>query len=496
MAISADMLVRRAIEEHYDVIVLGTQVPALVAAALCAKQGLRVAVLGQARHPPSYQLAHIDVPTSLPFLAAPSSELGKTVQRELSLSAAFSSSASLGLCTPSRRVSLQGSEDRIRREIAREFPSHEEMWTRWMKQGQRAQAQRVGDMQSPARGRLAAMNAWVRELRTHFDRPHTERTSQPPPPPVQSDELWRLATAVYRFYSSSHVSSLQTEQDWDARGAALSQLTHGSLVDPIRFTSDLLARVERVGGTVQLPWSAMRIRRESTGFAIPLRQQRRILRCSEIVAGCDCELLEELFEQVPDALREWNERPRTHLRFVVNVICKRDCIPSAAPRQLIAYDYPDRANLHIVLRDLRDGKTLIAAEQLFSLGRSNTSERIDRARDDVLDHLLELFPDLQEGIVAVDSPHDGRSPTSLTEEKITSTLDLWSRGPQFARRLLREGPGATQPPHPHRLGPGLWFAGDASAMGMGFDGAAAVANEIRHACEHHQPRRFRRRVFP
>lgn len=496
MAISPELLSRKAIEEHYDVVVLGTQVPALVTAALCARLGLRVAVLGQSRHAPTYTLDNVEVPTSLPFLAAPCSELGRTLQRELSLSSAFSQSASLGACTPTRRIDLRGTPEQLRNEIAREFPCHEEMWTRWMRASQQAYAERLQSMQSPGRSRLASLTSWLRELKTNFDRPHLERTSQPPPPPMQSDELWRLATAIYRFFSCAHVSNLQTDEDWAIRGVSLYQLLQGSLVAPARFGNELLTRVQRSGGNVQLGWSATAIKRDANWFTLPLRQQDRVLRCAEIIVGCDADVLEPLFDDPPEALREWNGRPRTHLRFLLNIICRRASIPVVVPRQLIAYDHPDRADLHIVIRDISETKALLCAEHLFSLGRSNTSARIAHAREDILDHLFELFPDLEHGLIAVDSPHDGRSPSSFENSKINSSLDLWSRGPQYARRLVREGPAGARQPRPLRLGAGLWLAGDSSTLGLGFDGAAIVAREISRACEHHQPRRFRRSMMP
>ena len=126
--------------------------------------------------------------------------------------------------------------------------------------------------------------------------------------------------------------------------------------------------------------------------------------------------------------------------------------------------------------------------------RDNPIERIDRARDELLDHLFELFPDLEGDLILVDSPHDGRSPTNYSENKFHTSLDLWSRGPQFARRLVRESE-QTQRPHALRLAPGLWALPDELAGGFGFDGAAAIAIELSRACEHHQPRRFRRRFI-
>ncbi len=495
MSAGPEFSVNQSIEEHYDVITLGTHIPALISAALCARQGLRVAVLGQGQHAPTYKLGSVDAPTSLPLLAAPCSELGRAVQRELSLASLFSPSAPIGACTPSKRIDLRGSSEQLQREIEREFPSLQETWTRWMKRSQQVHEQTMAALGSHARSPISSVSSWLRDLRTRFDRPHAERTSQPPPPPIEGDDLWLLATAFYRFSSASYVSNRQKESDWEARGAALYQHLQGSLLDPIKFASELLLRIERAGGTVQLGWSAKTIRRQVSGLELPLRQERRVLRCEEVFAGCDLEGLVELFEDVPEALDELNRRPRTHLRFVLNAICERNCIPAVVPRQLLAYDHPRQADMHLVFKELRDGRLLICAEQHFSLGRSNMSERIDRARDDLLDYLFELFPDLEAGILVVDSPHDGRSPTVYSEDKVASSLDLWNRGPQFARRVFRDS-SPTRKPRAMRLAPRVWALSDESMGGCGFDGAAVVAREVGRACEHHQPRRFRRRAFP
>ena len=232
MATGPEFSVNQRIEEHFDVIALGTHIPTLVSAALCARQGLRVVVLGQGNHPPTYKLGNIDAPTSLPFLAGPSTELGKLVQRELSLGSQFSGAASLGACSPSKRIDLRGSNTQLRAEIKREFPNQLETWTRWMKQSDRVLEERMHTLTTPTRNRLASVTGWVREMRSRFDRPHAERTSVPPPAPIEGEDLWDFASALYRFSMAAHTSKRQTESEWEARGACIRQLLQGSLVDP------------------------------------------------------------------------------------------------------------------------------------------------------------------------------------------------------------------------------------------------------------------------
>ena len=112
---------------YYDVIVLGTGVSALTSAALLAKRGFRVLVLGQQSPAPDYRLGKWRLPRQPFAFTATHTPLGRRILGELGLAQSLRRKAqalepALQLALPGHRLDLFGSELELEREFEREFP--------------------------------------------------------------------------------------------------------------------------------------------------------------------------------------------------------------------------------------------------------------------------------------------------------------------------------------------------------------------------------------
>ncbi len=112
----------------YDTIVIGDDLAGLVAAALCAKRGLRVLVLTETPRPLSYQLGPHRLPVVPLVLGNRNSPAVRRVFDELGLEHAIkrklrSESPSMQLIGPDIRLEIGSDDARVLAELARERPS-------------------------------------------------------------------------------------------------------------------------------------------------------------------------------------------------------------------------------------------------------------------------------------------------------------------------------------------------------------------------------------
>ncbi|MCX7808257.1 MAG: hypothetical protein N2515_06595, partial [Deltaproteobacteria bacterium] len=112
---------------HYEVIVIGAELPALFAGALLAKRGYRVLVIQHDTLEEAYSVGELRLPRNPWFFVAAETPIAKRILNELALHTSIKqySNASkplLQFAIPSHRFDVPGDEEGWRREIEREFP--------------------------------------------------------------------------------------------------------------------------------------------------------------------------------------------------------------------------------------------------------------------------------------------------------------------------------------------------------------------------------------
>jgi phytoene dehydrogenase-like protein len=114
-------------DKHYDVIVLGRSIGALVAGALLARRDFRVLVLGQGARPPSYRLGRHVLRRSAFSMLIASTPAFKRVLGELAQSQTFRRRVvpldpMVQVLSPGTRLEMPPDMALFEREIEREFP--------------------------------------------------------------------------------------------------------------------------------------------------------------------------------------------------------------------------------------------------------------------------------------------------------------------------------------------------------------------------------------
>ncbi|TFH26142.1 MAG: hypothetical protein E4H00_10995, partial [Myxococcales bacterium] len=112
----------------YDVVVLGARLEPLVCAALLAREGLRVLVLGQGAPDPSYTVAGVDVEPDVLVVTGAQSPIVQNTFDELALrqdvrQRMLDRSHVLQLLLPEHRINVYAETEQWLAELARELPN-------------------------------------------------------------------------------------------------------------------------------------------------------------------------------------------------------------------------------------------------------------------------------------------------------------------------------------------------------------------------------------
>lgn len=432
---------------HYDVIVLGRGVGALVAAALLARRDFSVLVLGQGGLPASYQLGERTLLRRSFLLLGASSPALRRVLIELAQTQTFRRRSvaldpMLGVMMPRCRFELPPDRALFEREINREFP----------------EVRRVID---DFYGQVASVNEAIDVAFTQdvlwppgsfWERRQAARA-------VSSLPLLDAKTDLLGDFPAFHPFRAVVQQsvafaaDMVSGPRPLPPLAvarlHGSWTRGVvafsggedELTQFLSDRVAAHGGTVALHERAERLltgRKEVQGVLLDGETSK---------TGCRFVLHERSGEELadlaagqgllPSAQRQWPRVAPAVGRFVVSVLLRDEGVPEAlGPETLLLGQPPGvapdpwRPPIRLSRAYQRGGETLLLAEVLLPL---RGGLPLTDAREAVLAALVRFLPWLERHLVLVDSPHDG--------------LPIWSyeKGPRDeVDRLFLKG-GSVRP---------------------------------------------------
>lgn len=465
---------------HFDVIVLGRTVGALLCAALLARRELRVLVLGQGQQAPLYRVEGLPMMRRVFTLLSATSPSFRRCLSDLAQTQNFRRMTRpldpmFALLEGPVRFEVPPDVELFGREIAREFPEV---------------AQSIAELYaeiSSDNGLLDA--AFERDVvwppGTFFERLETGRAASSLPhassygseallerlPPEHGFRSVMEQAALFSSHAGLEVKSMST--------LALSRL-HGSWTRGVHSLARgeqeledfLTARIHAHGGMVQLEGRAERlvVKRGRVAGVIE-RGEDGLTAAEAVVSATTGETLAELSEGhgiSPKARDHWPRVDVVGGRFVVNLLVDSQVVPSPLPRESFlkgqgqaAVDvhlqhYPAKAFQSTAVDEERlAGLTLLVAEMLLPV---SAGVHLLGAREAVLATLRQYLPFIDEHLVLIDSPHDGLPAAAF------SPTTKGRREPRYIERIhLRSASPSAEPMEPRLIvdAPGyLTFSGE------------------------------------
>jgi hypothetical protein len=429
----------------YDVAVLGTDLAPLTCAALLAKRGFRVLVLGQGSERPDYGVGALRLPRRPFTLPCAHSPLVARVVAELGIAQSLRRSGSaqhgaLQISLPSHRFDLHGDEAALEREIERELPEvkrpilevHRRLLYLASASDQLFERQRTWPPRTLLQRRSLAQLA----ARLDLD---ADRSADRALAELAESHPFRLAVRALCTFACN------TGGD-DVAELALARLWRGRLVDAVEFAggeaelAELLAdKVRRHSGEILVRERAASVLvRRGTAVGLRLSSSDEEIGCTTVVAGIDVasvlRLLEDRspFEELFERLGE--PQPRAY-RYTLNLVTAAGAIPEGMNRDvLLVRSTGDAAHgdamLHVQRSPLPDGRELLCAETTLPTAAVEKRDgTLTDVRERVLAAVSELVPFVGRHLLLVDSPHDGRKPFALDAGVDVATDPLEARGP-------------------------------------------------------------------
>ncbi len=479
----------------YDVVVLGARLEPLLCAALCARAGLRVLVLGQGTPEPSYRLGDVAVETHPRFVLGLRSPIVQATLEELTLKQdvrqrVLDREPPLQFLFAKHRIDVHPQSNAWLRETSRAFPE--------------------------ARRQSADITRTLGEIRVELD-DLVSRNLVWPPETFLERQRFSFAAAGQRFDRSgrgwaawrqlpmghalrtgfdgalAHVSGLLLAQHSDATRARLAGHVLDGLVELEGGTTWLLQalaqRIRSWGGDVRLRDRAGSIQHDGRrGHTVTIARTDEEVGCSRIVHGTS---IAELGQLLPDrgsidAIFERVGEPRSRkYRCAVHVCVRRSVIPEPlGSAALVCTNGTDPAGASwMQRRNIDDERVLLTVHRLIDEHLVDTgSSPLRFVRPDALQALRAIVPFFDEHALWIDSPHDGLAPDALAGGTVApETSSPWARGPSTMQVVYdyptRRALGVCALPTRTSVR-GVSLCNEQVSPGLGFEGAFLAASSV------------------
>jgi len=436
----------------YDVVFLGTGFEALLAAALLARRGFRVLVLGQGAQPPTYRAAGRLWPRRAHSFLATHSPVARRTLSELALHPSFRRRSvaidpAFQVVLPGHRFEFALEPDALQREIAREFPTVKRA---------------VEDFGRACERHAAALDrAFERDLlwppETFLERREVARATAHQPfgrdgsaldPFEEFPEAHPFRTVVTApalfssgmtadppvplaltrlYWAWCHAVKLDGGAGWLHQALLDRIATYSGEVRPRESADRLLVRRGAVVG-LRLAGSGEEV---GCSFVAHARELDSLLRLLPERGA-----LADLFERLGEPTPRW-------FRYTLNVLVDAEGVPEGMARDVFYVRDPGRlsAGSDSALRvDIApqgpDGLRTMTLEALLPRrGVEEIPGYVASMRQRLLAALGELAPFIDRHIHLVDSPHDGVEVHDLRAGTIIAPDEPWSRGPATMEAL-------------------------------------------------------------
>lgn len=433
-------------KNFYDAVLIGTELPTLLAAGLLGKRGFRVLLVGQGQPMPTYTaLGHV-LPRRPFTLTAEGSPAITRVFHELALRPLMRRriaplQPSFQIVMPRHRLDFSANPEQIAFEIEREFPSVRRAADDFLRSTARTwdAVNRLlePDLMWPPSSFLERRE----HARASTHHPLGRDEHGPPPLAELADDhpLRQSMNTMLRFTDGSDLGEGNPQRllrlvGASLRSAALREGGYGGLFEllvesirthngEVRFTD----RVERI------------LVRRGKADGVVLSPSDEEIGCHFVINGLPVARAARLLSDRSglDALLDELGAPRPHFaRFTLNMVVHRDALPEGMARNVLllsqrgAADFSERAIWVESERIEGSELAIITAETLLPASPPEArSVALSDLRERMLSALERLCPFLRRHLVLLDSPHDGRDVYDARAQTYSAPTDAWTRGP-------------------------------------------------------------------
>ncbi len=479
---------------HFEVVVLGRSVPALLSASLLARRGLRVLLLGQGEREGWSSIAGYRfpgrasplLPLGAPHVDAPLEELamGPELMRLVE-----ESDPPLHVAMPERRIDLWRDPADLARELAREFPDVQRplhdfarlavetcaawegvsaRFPHWPPRGwlqRRRAASALASLPIPAGGTSAGPLGEIPE--SHPFRAAVQGASfalSAVPPWEASPFEQALAFGRWRHRPRRF------------RGGVPALLA--LLSEKARALGVVLAFEERAEG-IEL--------RAGTVAAVRLAAGSERVGCDRVVSALPPDRLARLLPGGGEASRAgWGGRPAGR-RFLLVGLLDAEGVPAGVRGDVVWVARPGGARMpgdlvHLLFEAGPDpGSRFLVAEAWVPEETLRVRGPSGVLREQMLSLVGRVVPFLDRHMRIVDSPHDGVPPWKWPERTPLTVESPWHRGVRAAPALCSTAADALSGLlEPRVAGPvrGLLLGGDSVLPSLGLEGAFLTARAV------------------
>lgn len=496
---------------HYDVLVLGADIPALAAGALLSRRGFRVLWVPHDARPNTYTWDDVTfrrAPEAAPFVDTPA---WQQISADLSLGSLAPRRAPDAIVAqvvlPRHRVDLRSDREALLNELEREFPElrrpTEELFDRFaLARGELDAALAVEAPWPPdgffARRKVKKALALARSLPSLIER---DVLADLP----EGHDFRTVIHSLARFAVDTDPDALdgaQIARAWslalsgmpalDGGRDALARLLGERIV---QFGGDIRSK-ERVREVVIERGRVAGVRFDVTDEAVGCAHCITSLSASHAYMLARTEVSTAFMDQL--ALAE-----PVYARYALNVLVGPGGIPPGlAQRAFLVLD-PRRpmAEENLIYTELSpvdpQGRTVVTAHAL--LPRAVVDEGasyLARVRRRVLEALSRVLPFLSRNLLAIDSPHDGLDLEDRARDLTARVQARWDGAAEPMSAVLRRWPDAFAGVCALPLrGPidNLWFVNRAIVPGYGEEGALLAALSVVREVTQTDPSKLRLR---
>ncbi len=438
-------------KKFFDAVVIGTELPGLLCAAILSRRGLRVLLLGDHTPPPVYVALGREWPRAPSTYLMTHSPVAERVLSELALTPDFRRNV-VALDPRFQVVSKKmrfeyASDDVVRsREIDREFPALRRAIDELYRNSDRLNSELdellSRDLMWPpetfferrAMQRATAHRLFARD--GHGADPFGDLPSGQP--------FWEVVRGSVAFAADADPDQLPP--------LAITRLhhawTHGSAAAEVRpawFERRLREFVENGAGEFREDARVSQVhvsRGAVTGLSLDGSDEeigaRFVIFAREVAALLpllpDRTAMRDVFEKVGEPT------PRL-FRYTLNLWLQGEGVPPGIGRDVLLSFEDEDVDLRRIRLEVspeqRDGLRRLTLQALLPRRAvENVPGYMDTIRERILANLRTHFPFLDDHLEFVDSPHDGRPIEDVRGKSVFSPSAPWSRGPSTMEALF------------------------------------------------------------
>ena len=433
-----------AAKNFYDAILVGLSLPTLLAGGLLAKRGFRVLLVGQGQPLPAYSLGDLRLPRAAMTLSAFDSPAVTRVFSELALKPLMRRrvrplSPAFQVILPQHRLDFSASPELVTREVEREFPAVRRAADDFIRG-----AQRSWERLNPLIERDLVWPPGTFFERREFTRaavhnPFGKDDAQGPLSELAEDHPLRaIISAALRFHDGTTLGAGNPQRELRQASALLhsAELLDGGMMGLCEL---LIESIRTHNGDVRLSDRIDRVH-VTRGHAegVRLSPSDEELGCHFVLSGLSVAKLSRLLSDrrgIDEMLDELGAPTPRALRYTLNVLVRDEAIPEGFGQNLLLLssataEFGEHA-LRIEIERLPQERALISAEALLPARSLDADpQALSTLRERVLERLSQLTPFLDEHILLVDSPHDGRPAFDALLRRDIEPTDPHRRGPE------------------------------------------------------------------